>query len=71
MTEDIKAEPSEMELIRMKSVDPKFLHECDIESRKTYEANREREYAELLDRRNAYEMVCRDAARKKFEADLG
>jgi hypothetical protein len=70
MTEDIKAEPSEAELIRRKSVDPAFLKECDIESRKTYEANEEHDYAELLERRNVYEIVCRDAARARMEKDL-
>lgn len=70
MTEYIKELPSEMEQIRLKSTDPDFLKECDVMSRKTYELNEEREYIELYRRRNAYEMVCRDAARSRMEKDL-
>lgn len=47
MTEDIKLKPSEMELIHQKSIDPDFLKECDVMSRKTYELNEEREYNEM------------------------
>ena len=70
MTEDIKAKPSEMELIRRKSTDPEFLKECDVESRKTYELNEEREYAALLKQRGADEIEHRDRIRATFEKDL-
>ena len=57
---------SEMERIRLRSIDPKFLKECEIASRIQYEKTREVEYQKLLDKRADDERKLRDKARSRF-----
>jgi hypothetical protein len=61
---------SEIEQIRLKSIDPDFLRECDIAVKRNREIRREKEYAVLLEQRVADEMICRDVARKRMEKEL-
>ncbi len=68
MTDEIiDPEPSEMERIRLKSTDPKFVKECEIASKIQYEKRREIEYQELLDRRAVAERELCDKARRGLE----
>ena len=63
----IEPEPlSEMEIIRLKSVDPEFLRECRIAVKQTRDRIREDEYAALLKRQLADEIALQDRARCGF-----
>ena len=64
--EIIEPEPSEMERIRLRSIDPKFVKECEIASRLQYETAREVEYQKLLDKRADDERKLRDKVRDKL-----
>ena len=67
LPEIIEVEPSEMERIRLRSIDPKFLKECEIAAQTQHEKRREIEYQELLDRRAVAERELCDKARRGYE----
>ena len=58
---------SEMERIRLRSIDPKFFKKCEIATQIQYETAREIEYQELLDRRAVAERELCDKARRRYE----
>lgn len=60
---------SEIEQIRLKSVDPDFLHECDVTVKHNREVRQEKEYAALLKQRAADDVELRNRARVGFEAE--
>jgi len=49
--------------------DPKFLEECEVESRKIHERNKERDYAKLLEQRAIDETMLRVKVRIAFEKE--
>ena len=67
--EEIDEQPSKMEVMRLKAVNPDFLAECEAESRKIDERNRELAYAELLKQRVRNEAMLRNKVREALEAD--
>lgn len=60
-------EPSEMEKIRLKSVDPVFLKECKDIVKRIRQENREADYAELLAERERTMMEEREKTQPGFE----
>lgn len=62
-------QPSETEVIKAKSVNPEFLAECEMESRKIHERNKELAYAELLKQRVRDEALLCDKIRAGFEKE--
>ena len=66
MTE-IEQPPSQMEKIRLKSINPEFLTECNISGKEIHQRNRETEYAQLLKDQAVERSWQRDKSRVAFE----
>ena len=66
---EIDEQSSQMDAMRLKAINPDFLAECEAESRKTNERNRELAYAELLKQRVRDEAMLRNRIRTDFEKE--